>query len=152
MTGIPRIVVGVDGSPASEQALRWALDYARAVGGSVHAVAAWEYPAFYGWAGTSAPPDGFNPEDIAGTTLAESVARVAGDAPRVPVNQSVIPGNATGALLQAAHGAALLVVGSRGRGGFSGALLGSVSRHVTEHAPCPVVVIREGQVPAPGEG
>ncbi|MEU8515644.1 universal stress protein [Kitasatospora sp. NPDC048722] len=150
MTTIPRIVVGVDGSPASEQALQWALDYARAVGGSVHAITAWEYPAFYGWGGTGVP-DGFNPEDLAGQTLAESVAKVAGDAPGVPVNQSVMPGNAAGALLQAAHGAALLVVGSRGLGGFSGVLLGSVSRHLTEHAPCPIVVVREGQVAVPGE-
>ncbi|MEE1788592.1 universal stress protein [Streptomyces sp. SP17BM10] len=150
MSAIPRIVVGVDGSPASEQALQWALDYARAIGGSVHAVTAWEYPAFYGWGGTSGPPDGFNPEDLAGRTLAEAVAKVAGDAPGVPVNQSVMPGNATGSLLQAANGAVLLVVGSRGLGGFSGALLGSVSRHVTEHAPCPVVIVREGQVPVTG--
>ncbi|MBD0690301.1 universal stress protein [Streptomyces sp. CBMA123] len=146
MSGKPRIVVGVDGSPASEQALRWAVDYAKAVGGTVNAVAAWEYPVFYGWGGTAAPTDvSFNPEVLAGQTLSESVAKVVGADPGVPVTRNVLPGNAAGALLQAAKGAALLVVGSRGLGGFSGVLLGSVSRHVTEHAPCPVVVVREGR-------
>ncbi|MFJ4184456.1 universal stress protein [Kitasatospora sp. NPDC089509] len=147
MTANPQIVVGVDGSPASEQALRWAIDYAKAVGGTVAAVAAWEYPAFYGWGGTAAPSEeSFNPEELAGRTLSETVAKVAGADPGVRIVETVMPGNAAGALLQAAKGAALLVVGSRGLGGFSGVLLGSVSRHVTEHAPCPVVVVREGQV------
>ncbi|MET8626232.1 universal stress protein [Kitasatospora sp. NPDC004669] len=145
MSANPRIVVGVDGSPASEQALRWAIDYAKAVGGSINAVAAWEYPAFYGWGGTSVPAEVYNPEELAGKTLSESVTRVVGDDPGVRISKSVMPGNAAGALLQAAKGAALLVVGSRGLGGFSGVLLGSVSRHLTEHAPCPVVVVRAGQ-------
>ncbi|MFJ8430755.1 universal stress protein [Kitasatospora sp. NPDC094019] len=140
----PRIVVGVDGSPASEQALRWALDYARVAGGTVHAVAAWEYPAFYGFAGASLPSAEFNPEELAHRVLSETVTRVAGARPEVRVTESVLPGNAAQALLEAAGGAALLVVGSRGRGGFAGALLGSVSRHVTEHAACPVVVVRDG--------
>ncbi|MFD7985378.1 universal stress protein, partial [Kitasatospora indigofera] len=69
----------------------------------------------------------------------------AGAEPPVKITQMVLPGNAARALLDTASGAALLVVGSRGLGGFSGALLGSVSRHLTEHAPCPVVVLREGQ-------
>ncbi|WP_043464427.1 universal stress protein [Kitasatospora sp. MBT66] len=140
----PRIVVGVDGSPASEQALRWAVDYARLAGGTVHAVAAWEYPAFYGFGGASVPAPEFNPEELAGRILSEAVAQVAGARPEVPVVESVLPGNAAQALLEASGAAVLLVVGSRGRGGFAGALLGSVSRHVTEHATCPVVVVRHG--------
>ncbi|MFH9353380.1 universal stress protein [Kitasatospora sp. NPDC017646] len=146
MSDNPRIVVGVDGSPASEQALRWAVDYAKAVGGTIDAIAAWEYPAFYGWGGTAVPADVYNPEELAGKTLTESVAKVVGEDAGVTIREGVLPGNAAGALLQAAKGAALLVVGSRGRGGFSGLLLGSVSRHVTEHAPCPVVVVREEYV------
>ncbi|MFE4974765.1 universal stress protein [Kitasatospora sp. NPDC056651] len=144
MSANPRIVVGVDGSPASEQALSWAIDYARAVGGTVHAIAAWEYPAFYGWAGQGVPTvETFNPEEIAGKTLTDTVVKVAGDDAGVRITESVTPGNAARVLLEAAKGAALLVVGSRGLGGFSGVLLGSVSRHLTEHAPCPVVVVRE---------
>ncbi|MEV7941329.1 MULTISPECIES: universal stress protein [unclassified Kitasatospora] len=147
MSANPRIVVGVDGSPASEQALRWAVDYARAVGGTITAIAAWEYPAFYGWAAPSVPSaEVFNPEELAGKTLSDTVVRVVGDDPGVRISESVMPGNAAQALLEAAKGAALLVVGSRGLGGFSGVLLGSVSRHLTEHASCPVVVVREGQV------
>ncbi|MFC5663769.1 universal stress protein [Kitasatospora misakiensis] len=140
----PRIVVGVDGSPASEQALRWAVDYARMAAGTVHAVAAWEYPAFYGWAGASVPAPEYNPEELAGKILADTVTRVVGAQPEVRIDESVLPGNAAQALLEASGGAALLVVGSRGLGGFAGALLGSVSRHLTEHAPCPVVVVRHG--------
>ncbi|MEV7773702.1 universal stress protein [Kitasatospora sp. NPDC086791] len=148
MSAIPRIVVGVDGSPASEQALRWAVDYAKAVGGTVNAIAAWEYPAFYGWAGQPVPTtETVNPEELAGKTLSDTVVKVVGDSPAVRISESVMPGNAAKALLEAAEGAALLVVGSRGLGGFSGVLLGSVSRHLTEHAPCPVVVVREGQAP-----
>ncbi|MFF1909578.1 universal stress protein [Kitasatospora sp. NPDC058218] len=144
----PRIVVGVDGSPASERALRWAVDYAKLVGGGVQAIAAWEYPAFYGWSGLAVPPaEGFNPEELAGRTLSETVAKVVGDDAGVRITEAVMPGNAAQALLEAAAGAALVVVGSRGLGGFSGALLGSVSRHLTEHAPCPVVVVREQQAP-----
>lgn len=145
MSANPRIVVGVDGSPASEQALHWALDYARAVGGTIQAVAAWEYPAFYGWSGQGVPTaEAFNPEEIADRTLTDTVDKVAGADPGVRITRMVVPGGAPQALLQAAKGAALLVVGSRGLGGFSGVLLGSVSRHVTEHAPCPVTVVREG--------
>ncbi|MBV2155018.1 universal stress protein [Kitasatospora sp. SUK 42] len=146
MSANPRIVVGVDGSPASEQALRWAVDYAKAVGGTVNVIAAWEYPAFYGWVGTGVPvSEAFNPEELAGKTLSDTVAKVVGEDPAVRISETVMPGNAAQALLEAAKGAALLVVGSRGLGGFSGVLLGSVSRHLTEHAPCPVVVVREGQ-------
>ncbi|WP_030243093.1 universal stress protein [Streptomyces sp. NRRL S-350] len=149
MSANPRIVVGVDGSPASEQALRWAVGYAKAVGGTISAIAAWEYPAFYGWAGQGVPTvETLNPEELAGRTLAETVTRVVGSDPAVPITEGVMPGHAATALLEAAKGAALLVVGSRGLGGFSGVLLGSVSRHLTEHAPCPVVVVREGQAPA----
>ncbi|MFE6054479.1 universal stress protein [Kitasatospora sp. NPDC056446] len=144
MSASPRIVVGVDGSPASEEALRWAVDYAKAVGGTINAIAAWEYPAFYGWAGAGVPTvETFNPEELAGKTLSETVVKVVGDDPAVRISETVAPGSATVALLEAAKGAALLVVGSRGLGGFSGVLLGSVSRHLTEHAPCPVVVVRE---------
>ena len=138
-----RIVVGVDGSPASENALRWAIEQARVTGGTVQTVTAWEYPAFYGWVGAVPVADGFDPQELATRTLAETVTAVAGAEPPVQISQAVIPGNPARALLDAAEGAALLVVGSRGLGGFSGAVLGSVSRHLTEHAPCPVVVIRD---------
>ncbi|MGW6918571.1 universal stress protein [Kitasatospora sp. NPDC054939] len=140
-----RIVVGVDGSPSSERALRWAADYAQAVGGTLNAIAAWEYPAFFGWSGLSVPPAaGFDPQELAGRILAETVTKVLGHEPEIRVTEAVLPGNAAQVLLEAVGGAALVVVGNRGRGGFTGTLLGSVSRHLTERAPCPVVVVRGG--------
>ncbi|MFD7985379.1 universal stress protein, partial [Kitasatospora indigofera] len=76
-----RIVVGVDGSEASRSALRWAVEQARVTGGTVEALSAWEYPAFYGWVGSVPVADGFDPEELATRTLAEAVAE-AGRAPR----------------------------------------------------------------------
>ncbi|MFE0465316.1 universal stress protein [Kitasatospora sp. NPDC058965] len=146
-----RIVVGVDGSRASATALRWALDQAAATGADVvETVGVWEVPGYYALAGgmLPPPPEGLEPDRLAAKVLAETVAREAGDRPAVPVTQLVLPGPAAAALLRQAEGAELLVVGSRGLGGFAGVLLGSVSRHVVEHAPCPVVVVRAPQDPA----
>jgi len=133
------IVVGVDGSPSSQAALRWALGQAKATGARVQAVAAWDYPT-YAW--TSAVPY----EDFSVTTgkiLDESVHGALGTDPAdVRVLQSVVPGHAAQVLIDASAHAALLVVGSRGHGAFAGTLLGSVSQHCVQHAHCPVVVVR----------
>ncbi|GAA2565099.1 universal stress protein [Winogradskya consettensis] len=134
------IVVGVDGSPSSTAALRWALAQAKLASVRVQAVAAWEYPTYYGWAGA------YPYEDVSVSTgkyLDETVHRVI-DAEKadVEVLQSVVPGNPAQALIDASAHAALLVVGSRGHGAFAGALLGSVSQHCVHHAHCPVVVVR----------
>lgn len=145
-----RIVVGVDGSPAAAAALRWAIEQARATGADVvEAVMVWEMPGYYGLGAgmVPPPPEELNPERLAAQVLAEAVAQVTGGEPAVPVLQLVLPGPASAALLSQARGAELLVVGSRGLGGFAGVLLGSVSRHVVEHAPCPAVVVR----PEPGD-
>ncbi|GAA1072952.1 universal stress protein [Kitasatospora arboriphila] len=135
-----RIVVGVDGSPASVDALRWAVGQARAQGAVVEALTAWEYPAPTGWT-VPVTVD----QDLAGMarkTLDESIAAAAGAVESVEVRAVVAQGGAVQCLLDAARGAELLVVGSRGLGGFTGALLGSVSQHCVQHAPCPVVVMR----------
>ncbi|MFE2432599.1 universal stress protein [Streptomyces sp. NPDC059373] len=141
-TAPARIVVGVDGSTSSEEALRWALRQARLLGGTVDAVIAWEFPAAYGFA---ALPVDTDVEAAAGAVLAEAVAKVAKDEPGVEIRESVSVGNAARALLDTARGAELLVVGNRGRGGFTEALLGSVSQHCVHHATCPVVVVRDGE-------
>jgi nucleotide-binding universal stress UspA family protein len=134
------IVVGVDGSPASKAALRWALTQAELTGARVQAVTAWELPLYYGWAGV-VPYDDF--AAVAGKTLAESVQEVVGvEQPAVEVLESVIAGHAAQVLLDLSNRAALLVLGSRGHGGFAGTLLGSVSQHCVQHARCPVVVVR----------
>ncbi|MDH6121125.1 nucleotide-binding universal stress UspA family protein [Kitasatospora sp. GAS204A] len=138
-----RIVVGVDGSPAAAAALRWAIEQARVTGADVvEAVIAWELPGYYALAGGATPPEGIDPEHLAAQVLSEAVERVTGGRAAVPVLQVVLPGLPSAALLAQARAAELVVVGSRGLGGFAGVLLGSVSRHVLEHAPCPAVVVR----------
>lgn len=140
----PRIVVGVDGSECSKTALAWALAQARLTGAQVEAVSTWQEPAMYGFTYASAPGT-FEGESISTLTekiLRETVDEVAGrgGAP-VEVVSSVVEGPAAQVLLEIAAGAQLLVVGSRGHGAFSGMLLGSVSQHCVQHAPCPVAVI-----------
>jgi nucleotide-binding universal stress UspA family protein len=138
----PRIVVGVDGSPPSCQALRWAAGQARLTGASLQVVTSWEYPTTYGWV-PPYPPD-FDPAGDARRLLEQTVGDVLGDDPGVEIGVEVAEGHAAPVLVEAARGAALLVVGNRGHGGFAGMLLGSVSEHCVRHAPCPVTVVRGG--------
>ena len=142
MRKVPRIVAGVDGSPSSREALHWAVRQAGLTGGVVDAVIAWHYPVSvggFGLAPVMAEDAGF--AEIAAKTLAEVVSNVP-DAGNVGIRQFVCEGNTVQVLLDAAAGADLLVVGSRGLGGFPGMLVGSVSQNCIHHAPCPVVVIR----------
>jgi nucleotide-binding universal stress UspA family protein len=137
-----RIVVGIDGSDSSRAALRWAIRQARLIGGSVDAVTAWHYPSTYGWAPVA---DGaIDIEGEAKKTLTEVLLGASGLDPEVPVRPVVAEGHAADVLLRAAMGAELLVVGSRGHGGFASALLGSVSMNCVLHAHCPVLVLRDG--------
>jgi nucleotide-binding universal stress UspA family protein len=137
-----RIVVGVDGSDSSKAALRWAIRQAKLTGGSVEAVTVWRFPSTYGWA---PGPDGMpDLEGAAKRTLIASLAEVSGLEPGVLICPVVTEGDTARALLHAAKGADLLVVGSRGHGGFASTLLGSVSMHCVLHAPCPVLVFRDG--------
>jgi len=133
-----RIVVGVDGSEAGREALRWAIDQARCRNAVVEAVHAWHQPGLmsYGYLG-QIDIEPF--EEDARKVLDAAVEGL--DVAGVSVERRLIPGGAANVLLEEAKGAALLVVGSRGRGGFSGLLLGSVSQQAAHHAPCPVVII-----------
>ncbi len=135
-----RIVVGVDGSAASKAALAWAAGQARLTGAVVDAVIAWEVPL----ALRTPWPPGLTTDfkGIAADTLAGAVAGLPGP-DRAEVRSEVVEGDATQVLLDASAGAELLVVGSRGHGGFVDALLGSVGHHCVAHATCPVVVIRD---------
>lgn len=141
----PRIVVGVDGSPSSEGALRWAARQAGLTGATVEAVMAWHMPLMIG--GYAWPPVGvleaMDFGKAAQTALSAAIVRALGADTPVPVIEVVKQGPPPRVLLDAAAGADLLVVGSRGHGGFTEALLGSVSQHCVHHAPCPVVVIRD---------
>jgi len=143
----PRIVAGVDGSPSSMSALRWAVRQAGLTGAAVDAVIAWHYPVAasgYGWAPTDLE-GGFDFKENAEKVLADAIGTACDSGSDVPVRARVVEGNPAQVLLEASDGADLLVVGSRGHGGFTEALLGSVSQHCVHHAHCPVVVIRGEQ-------
>lgn len=136
-----RIVVGVDGSCTSKAALAWAVKQARLTGAAVEAVIAWEFPVNYGYPVPVGPDVNF--AAIAGEVLDRAIAEVAGPDEPVTITPTVVQGNAARALLDASAEAELLVVGSRGHGGFVEAMLGSVGQHCVHHATCPVVVIRD---------
>lgn len=150
MTGIQgqgqlggRIVVGVDGSDSSNAALAWAVRQAALTGARVDAVHAWRNPAGYSYGyGYAMMVPALDLEKFARQPLDEAIAAVADLAPGVDIRPVLVEDNPARALLDAAKGADLLVVGSRGHGGFTEALLGSVGQHCVHHADCPVVVIR----------
>jgi nucleotide-binding universal stress UspA family protein len=136
------IVVGIDGSEHSKAALRWAVKEAALRGAAVRAVHAWQvYPALY--SGTTITATDF--EDVraqAGSFVEDFVAEVVPNHEGVEIESIAIQGESVApALADAAAGADLLVVGSRGLGGFRGLLLGSVSQQCVHHATCPVVVL-----------
>lgn len=132
------IVVGVDGSEGSQEALRWALEHARRTGQTVHAVIAWDILGTYGDAYLI---DHVDLTAESENTLKAAIEQVLAGAKTPRVEQHVDRGHPVQVLMDAAAGADLVVVGSRGHGGFAGMLLGSVSRHLAAHAPCPVVVV-----------
>jgi nucleotide-binding universal stress UspA family protein len=136
-----RIVVGVDGSLSSKAALSWAVRQAKLTGAVVEAVIAWHYPASYGYPVTV--PDDTDYSELAAKVIADTIAEFTGP---VEIRPKVIEGNPAAALLAASAGAELLVVGSRGHGGFIEALLGSVSQHCVHHATCPVVILRDSNL------
>lgn len=142
-----RIVVGVDGSEHASAALRWAADEAKVRDATLVAVHAWVYlpPPALGSPDLLAVPVG----DIAGDLeVARGAAERTLDAALdeldggIAIERRLVDGDAAEAILEEAAGADLVVVGSRGHGGLKTALLGSVSNHVIQHAPCPVVVVR----------
>ncbi|WP_329303105.1 universal stress protein [Streptomyces sp. NBC_00659] len=136
-------LVGVDGSPSSYEALRWAVRHAGLVGATVEAVAVWELPGLYGWSGPAVDMEA--DEQETGQRIRTEMAEVLGPDAAESVRTHVVHGNTADVLLRAAEGAEVLVVGSRGRGGFASALPGSVSQHVSQHATCPVVIVRTGK-------
>ncbi len=141
-----RIVVGVDGSWHSQHALRWAAFLARPLGAQLQIVTAWEYPATYQRA---AMVSGWNPSQATTQMIDETISTAFAGKPPTGLKREVCEGSAAEVLLKASEEATLLVVGSRGHGGFTGLLLGSVSASVAEHAPCPVLIIHGDQEPPP---
>jgi nucleotide-binding universal stress UspA family protein len=141
----PTIVVGVDGSDGSVGALSWACDRAP-TGGSVEAITTWQWPMSLG---PGVPiPTGYDPAGDAQTMLGAIVEPEADRHPSLTIRARVIEGHPAEVLVEASRHADLLVVGSRGHGGFAGMLLGSVSQHCAAHAESPVLIWRSRTDPA----
>jgi nucleotide-binding universal stress UspA family protein len=136
-----RIVVGVDGSAAGDKALAWACEEADRWGGDLLIVHAWSYPYPVEPITVTAARDALERDGrtVLDAAVATAVGRVSSN---VVVSSRLVEGTAGHAVLEAAKGADLVVVGSRGRGGFASLLLGSVSQQVAQHATCPVVIVR----------
>jgi nucleotide-binding universal stress UspA family protein len=132
-----KVIAGVDGSPHSAAALRWALSDAAKHGGEVTAVLAWQMPFI-------SIPGAFDRDQLAkrySEFLLKTVAEIA-PAPEVPVHLVVAEGDPIESLVTAAADADLLVLGTRGRSPFAGLLLGSVSQACAANASCPVVLVK----------
>jgi len=134
------IVVGVDGSQQSVEALRWAARLAPALGARIRAVGAWEYPPEY--AGY-VPLGSDNFDEITQKRVDQAVREAFGEDVPPGLSTSVVFGHPSKVLVQESDDASMLVVGRRGHGGFRGLLLGSVSAACVTHARCPVLVLHE---------
>ena len=145
------IVVGVDGSKCSHSALRFALNEARIRQAKLRIVVVWHVPlAAYG-AGWAPPPPHLveDSEAAANDILEEALQLVKDDAGSVEIESVVREGQSAQILIEEAEKAELLVIGSRGRGGFRELMLGSVSQQCAHHALCPVTIVRAGCECAP---
>ena len=142
-----RIVVGVDGSDGAQRALEWALEEARRRGAVLHVVTAWLHTPVVGFpeAVTLASLSDEIEADTRATAdaaLAKAAVAVTGsETPGVEVVMDVRRDPPVHALLDAAREATMLVVGSRGLGGFRGLLLGSISQQCAHHSSCAVVIV-----------
>jgi nucleotide-binding universal stress UspA family protein len=137
------IVVGVDGSPNSRSALTWAAAEAANHGADLVVLNVWEH--------TLLPPAGSvsvsehyvpDPSQRTADDLLQVIKETLGDEPEVLVQPRVKQGRPAKVLIDESAEADLLVVGTRGHGGFAGLVLGSVSQHVAAYAKCSVVVVR----------
>jgi nucleotide-binding universal stress UspA family protein len=138
------VVVGHDGSGCAQEALKWGASLAERARWPLHVVRAWRIataPQPPTWEPGYVPPVS-DYEKAVRVDLESDVAAVLGAERARQVTYHVVHAAPGRALIDAAEGADVLVVGARGRGGFAGLLLGSVSDQVTHHAPCPVTVVR----------
>ncbi len=133
----PLIVVGVDGSDESVKATAWAAEQARVTGGTLELLIVWARPMSYG---LPLVVGGYNPEHEAQAVVEKTASGI--DLPTDRLRTPVVNAAPALALVERSKSADLLVVGSRGHGGFAELLLGSVSDHCVHHASCTVVVVR----------
>ena len=146
---IARIVVGVDGSEASVEALRQAQRMAMPLGAKVQALACWEYPQMYsGYVMMGV--EGF--EEGARKVLDDAVEQAFGGETPANVTSTLVRSHPREALIDASREADMVVVGRRGHGGFGGLLLGSVSSAIVAHAHCPVLVVHTPDSEPGGSG
>jgi nucleotide-binding universal stress UspA family protein len=138
------VVVGHDGSGCAQEALQWAADLAERAHWPLHVVRAWRIataPQPLTWEPGFVPPIS-DYERAVRADLESDVAAALGEERARAATCHVVHAPPVRALIEAAEAADVLVVGARGRGGFAGLLMGSVSGQVTHHAPCPVTVVR----------
>ena len=143
MAGV--VVAGVDGSDHGREALRFALSEAALRGARVTAVRAWSIPPLTTTGVGIMPAYQVVRDGLAEGTAAELAQSVEEASSEASVEVEVVQGDAAGALVERSEGAALVVVGSRGRGSVAGPLLGSVSQGVLHHAQCPVAVVHKAE-------
>ena len=136
--GAREIVVGIDGSPQSILALEWATTLAPPLGATIVGVGAWQLESAHG----SARRVGWDPKTIAEENLANTLTKAFGDNPPAGLTTECYRGQPAKVLMERSKSAAMLILGSRGYGGFKGLLLGSVSTACAAHAHCPVLVAR----------
>jgi nucleotide-binding universal stress UspA family protein len=139
---MPGIVVGIDGSPPAEAALRFALEEARLRNLPLRIVCAWEVPAidYVGAAFAPVPDLATDAEHHAEEVVARAVESIGRD-PGIQIETVAAPGHPPAVLAEQSGGATLLVVGSRGRGGFASLVLGSVSQSVAHESVCALVIV-----------
>jgi nucleotide-binding universal stress UspA family protein len=141
MTNNPRIVVGVDGSLLSTNALEFAIEEAQLRHGHLHVTYA--YPVMERPVTGSTGKDYYEQVEADARAFMEDIMSKAPSTDGLEVEWLAVPGNPAEVLIEASRGAALLVVGSRGVGGFMGLMMGSVSTQCVHHSHCPVLVVRE---------
>ena len=139
---VKTIVVGVDGSPHAEAALEMAAEEAFLRKARLVIVCAWRFPTVVDPVGVVVPESFEGLQDEAEHMVKAAIARVAKLQPQVICEGRAVAGQPAEVLLKEAEQADMIVVGSRGRGGFSSLLLGSVGQQVVHHAHCPVIVVR----------
>ena len=138
----PRIVVGIDGSPLARLALEFAIDEARLHKASLQVTYA--YPAMAAVLTGSTGKDYYEQVENEARELLQGLVAAAPSTEGVEVEWVAVPGNPSEVLIEASRDAVMLVVGSRGGGGFMGLVMGSVSTQCVQYSHCPVLVIREG--------
>lgn len=136
-----RVVVGVDGSEVAQRALEWAAEEARVRGARLEVVHTWQIPYAGGYPYALGAPDLDQLEQAARAGLDRILDRFDESGLAQPAERIVTSGDPAAVLLDVGQGADLVVLGSRGVGGFKGLLLGSTAHHVVHHATCPVVVV-----------